>query len=274
MRSDSDVTSVRPLDVCRFTLLLVAVLVMLTPSPTAAQPVDSLLAKGKTLLDRGTTTGDAGTLQQARSLFQRATASDTLRALGHYYLALADYRLIDVSEEDQKEAYMDDAAQHLEAALELRKGWTEANALLSLVYGRKAGQGMFSGMRYGPQANSHLDAATEAAPDNPRVLLADGISLLNTPSMWGGDDALGLKRLQEAVRQFEHATRVSEPTSVASTSHEPTWGHAEAYAWIGIAHAKADRHGEARGAFDKALSIRPEYAWVEKVLMPQIASAE
>jgi tetratricopeptide (TPR) repeat protein len=216
-----------------------------------------------------------GTLQQARSLFERATASDSLAAYSHYYLALADYRLIDVVEEGEKEKYMDDAARYLEAALDRRAGWTEANALLSLVYGRKAGQGMFSGMRYGPQASSHLDAAKDAAPDNPRVLLADGISLLNKPSMWGGDEELGLKRLQEAVRQFEQRARsTSETTSSTSNSLEPTWGHAEAYAWIGIAHAKADRHDEARTAFQNALAERPGYAWVETVLMPQLASAE
>ena len=255
--------------------LLAAVLLTLTAPTTAAQPVDSLLAKGKTLLEKGTTKGDAATLQQARTLFQRATPSDTLTAFSHYYLALADYRLIDVAGEDQKETYLDDAAKHLEAALDHREGWTEAHALLSLVYGRKAGQGMLSGMRYGPQASSHLGEAIEAAPTNPRVLLAGGISLLNKPSMWGGDKEQGLDRLQEAVARFEQGTRsTSETTPSPSKSLEPTWGHAEAYAWIGIAHAKADRHEDARTAFRNALSARPGYAWVEKVLMPQLASAE
>lgn len=246
----------------------------LAPRSASAQPVDSLLARGTTLLDQGTTHGDAAALQQARSLFQRATASDTLTAYSHYYLALADYRLIDVSGEDQRATYMDDAAKHLEKALDLRDEWPEANALFSLVYGRMAGQGMLSGMRYGPKASSSLDAAKEAAPGNPRVLLAEGISLINRPSMWGGDKDLGLKRLQEAVRKFEQATPAPpETTTSTSNSLEPTWGHAEAYAWIGITHAKADRYDEARAALQNALSVRPNYAWVEKVLMPKFASA-
>jgi tetratricopeptide (TPR) repeat protein len=242
----------------------------LAPRAASAQPVDSLLARGTVLLDQGTTHGDAAALQQARSLFQRATASDTLTAYSHYYLALADYRLIDVSGEDQRETYMDDAAKHLEKSLELRSGWAEANALLSLVYGRKAGQGMLSGMRYGPKAGSRLDDAKSADADNPRVLLAEGISLINKPSMWGGDKDLGLERLQQAVRQFDERDAATE----TSTSFEPTWGHAEAYAWIGITHAKAGRHGEARSAFQSALSVRPQYAWVENVLMPELAAAE
>lgn len=245
----------------------------LAPRAASAQPVDSLLARGTVLLDQGTTHGDAAALQQARSFFERATASDTLTAVSHYYLALADYRLVDLSGEDKKETYMDDAAKHLEKALDLRDGWAEANALLALVYGRKAGQGMISGMRYGPKADSRLDAAKKAAPENPRVLLADGISLINKPGMWGGDKDLGLQRLQEAVRQFEQNT-AAETTASALNSLEPTWGHAEAYAWIGITHAKADRYDEARTALETALSVRPGYAWVEKVLMPRYASAE
>lgn len=258
----------------RLAASLVAI-VLLASGSASAQPVDSLLSRGTLLLDKGTTQGDPAALQQARSLFQRATTSDTLTATSHYYLALADYRLIDVSGEDQRETYMDDAAKHLEKALDLRDGWPEANALLALVYGRKAGQGMLSGMRYGPKADNRLDAAKEAAPGNPRVLLAEGISLINKPGMWGGDKDLGLKRLQEAVRQFEQTAPASaETTAPSPNSLEPTWGHAEAYAWIGITHAKANRTGEARTALKNALAVRPNYAWVEKVLMPKYAAAE
>lgn len=251
--------------------LLTLLLLTLAPSATSAQPVDSLLARGTDLLEEGTTHGDPATLQQARSLFQRATASDTLAAFSHYYIGLADYRLIDVSGEDQQETYMDDAAKHLEKALELRARWAEANALLALVYGRKAGQGMLSGMRYGPRADNRLEAAKAADADNPRVLIAEGISLINKPSMWGGDKDLGLKRLQEAIREFEENATASD---TASKSLEPGWGHAEAYAWIGITHASADRFDPARNAFQSALSVRPEYAWVENVLMPKLAAAE
>lgn len=262
-----------PLPVSARTLaasLLALLLFSLAPATAPAQPVDSLLSRGNTLLEQGTTHGDAAALQQARSFFQRATASDTRTALSHYYLALADYRLIDIAAEDEREQYMDDAAKHLETSLDLRSDWAEANALLALVYGRKAGQGMLSGMRYGPKADNRLDAAKAANADNPRVLLAEGISLINKPSMWGGDKDLGLKRLQQAVRQFDKQHAAAE----TATSFEPSWGHAEAYAWIGITHVKAGRHDQARSAFQSALSARPQYAWVENVLMPELAAAE
>jgi tetratricopeptide (TPR) repeat protein len=249
--------------------LLALVLLAFSPAATHAQPVDSLLSRGNDLLEQGTTHGDAAALQKARNLFQRATASDSHTALSHYYLALADYRLIDIVGEDQRETYMDDAAKHLEKSLDLRSGWAEANALLALVYGRKAGQGMLSGMRYGPKADNRLDDAKAADADNPRVLLAEGISLINKPSIWGGDKDLGMERLQQAVRQFE-----KRPADADSASLDPNWGHAEAYAWIGITHAKAGRHSQARSAFQSALSARPQYAWVENVLMPELAAAE
>lgn len=235
--------------------------------PVDAQPVDSLLTQGISQLTDGATRGHAPTVQQARALFERASASDVRPALSHYYTALASYRLIDlVDDEDRSDVYMDDAQTHLEAALDHRSGWAEANALLALVYGRKAAGGMISGMRYGPKANGAMGRAREAAPNNPRVLLAQGISLYNTPSMWGGDTDEAIARLQEAINRFAN-TSPTDPL-------QPNWGHADAYAWLGIAHANDNRPREARTAFENALDIRPGYGWVEHVLMPKLATAE
>ena len=235
--------------------------------PVDAQPVDSLLTQGISQLTDGATRGHAPTVQQARALFERASASDARPALSHYYTALASYRLIDlVDDEDRSDDYMDDAQTHLEAALDHRSGWAEANALLSLVYGRKAAGGMISGMRYGPKASNAIDRAQDAAPNNPRVLLAQGISLYNTPSMWGGDTEEAITRLQEATTRFAN-TSPTDPL-------QPNWGHADAYAWLGIAHANEDRPREARTAFENALDVRPGYGWVEHVLMPKLATAE
>lgn len=249
----------------RLSVFLLATLLWVAPA--AAQPADSLLARGLDLLHRGATQGDAGTVQQARALFERATASDARRALSHYYVGLASYRLIDlVDDEDRSEDYMDDAKEQVERAVEIRSGWAEANILLSGIYGRLASRGMISGMRYGPKANNALERAKEVDPKNPRLLLMEGISLYNTPSTWGGDKEEAVARLQEAIARFE-ATSPDGPL-------QPDWGHADAYAWLGIAHAKADRRDDARTAFENALDVRPGYGWIERVLMPKLASAD
>lgn len=245
---------------------MVLALLLLGGAPSAAQPADSLLTRGLTQLANGVTHGDARTVQQARALFERTTAADTHAALSHYYVGLASYRLIDlVDDEARSEAYMDDAQMHLENALAQRPEWAEAEALLALVYGRKAAGGMISGMRYGIKASRAMDRARESAPNNPRVLLASGISLYNTPSMWGGDTEAAIADLRASAERF------SAPAPGALT---PNWGHADAYAWLGIAYANTDRPAEARTAFERALAVRPEYGWVEHVLLPGLAPAE
>jgi tetratricopeptide (TPR) repeat protein len=232
-----------------------------------AQPADSLLLRGKELLSEGVTAGNGSTVARARSLFERATDAGARAALSRYYLGLASYRLVDlVADEDRGADFMEDAQAQLETVLDLRPEWAEADALLSGIYGRKAERGMLSGMRYGPKANQALTRAKERAPNNPRVLLMEGIGLYNTPSMWGGDKAKAVEHLREAITRFEEASP-DDPL-------QPDWGHADAYAWLGIAHADANRTDAARAAFQNALHVRPGYVWVERVLMPELASAD
>ena len=238
--------------------------------PASAQPVDSLLAQSIEQLERGTTRGDAGLLTGARAAFERATAAESRAALAHYYVGLADYRLIDRAAGDRREHYMDDAQAHLERATELRPDWSEAHALLASVYGRKAAGGMISGIRYGRKAGRAMDRATSLAPSNPRVLLVEAISLYNKPAMFGGDKEKAVERLRDAIQQFE--TDSVTARSEAPGPLAPRWGHAEAYAWLGIAHMQAGRSEAARRAFEAALDVRPNYAWVTKELLPKLAT--
>jgi GH35 family endo-1,4-beta-xylanase len=94
----------------------------------------------------------------------------------------------------------------------------------------------------------------------------DAISLYNKPGMFGGDKEKAVERLQEAIRQFED----ERSTAASGDSLAPHWGHADAYVWLGIAHMKADRPDAARTAFQNALNVRPNYAWVTEVLMPKL----
>ena len=80
--------------------------------------------------------------------------------------------------------------------------------------------------------------------------------------MFGGDK-------EQALEKFKKATRLAEQESV-NDPLKPSWGHAEAYAWIGIAHMNAERYDQARTAFEKALQINPDYGWVRYRLLPRL----
>jgi len=254
----------RTLPVIRAYLLAFAVLLLGT-APVTGQSLDALLTERIKQLDHATTTGRVPELQTARAELERLTKADTLEAFSNYYVGLASYRLAN-RDTDRKESYLDDAEKHLQRALQNRPDWAEAQAVLSAVYGQKAADGMISGMRFGPKADAALEAARASAPQNPRVLLMEGISLYHKPGRWGGDKKKAVQRLKAAIDAFEPAP------ADTTASLEPTWGHAESYAWLGIAHAEADRREAARRAFETALEIRPGYAWVEEVLLPKLAA--
>ncbi|NBB75684.1 MAG: tetratricopeptide repeat protein [Bacteroidetes bacterium] len=251
------------------TVLMLLALLLVASAPLAhAQPADSLMRQGRQLLDRGVTAGDVDAMQQARALFERVASASNDAVWAPYYIGLANYRIatrfLD-RDEDRADALIDDGIDRLDAAIEAQPESAEAHALLSTLYGLKARGGMFSGMRYGPRADGAIERAQQLAPSNPRVLLLHAVSLLNKPSRWGGDRDGAIAALNRAIQQFE-AARPSDDAL------QPRWGHADAYAWVGIAHMKGGDTAQARAAFEQALAVRPGYSWVEAGLLPQLAA--
>lgn len=223
----------------------------------------SLLLRGKTTLDHGVNAGSIDSLRKARALFKHATNGNNHQALAHYYVALADYRVnTQYDSEKEREPLLKDAIDHLKTATNLAPENADAWALLSACYGQRLSLDPLRGMTLGPKADEALAKAKELAPENPRVWIVSGTSDYFTPSMFGGDK-------ERALEQFKKAARLAEKETVEDPL-QPSWGHAEAYAWIGHAHMNAERYDEARASFEKALSINPKYGWVRHVLLPRL----
>lgn len=202
----------------------------------------------------------------ARNHFESFLDKPDLSAQAHYYLGLAGYRLHTLPSEmgkKQKGDYLNDAINHLNKAISIKEGFAEAHALLSGSYGLKASGGMFAGIKYGPKSNKEIDKALQLAPNNPRVLLLDGIGLLFTPSMFGGDTEKAITQFNEAAKEFEKFTPKDETM--------PHWGKVEVYAWLGQAYEKQKQYEQAKQAYEKALKLNPDYGWVKNHLMPKLA---
>ncbi len=229
--------------------------------PTAV----ALLREARTQVESGYFAGDADTLRRARALAERATFDPAHAGRAHYYVALADYRLVALlrgAEGDAWKDVLDDGIAHAEAATEARPDDGEAHALLASLYGWKAGQGMLSGMRYGPKSSNVMEEARRLAPASPRVILLDAIGTFNKPSLFGGDKEAALDGFRRAADRFAAAEAPADPLA-------PRWGHAEAHAWAGLAHLDAERLPAARAAFARALDVAPNFGWVKHVLMPR-----
>jgi tetratricopeptide (TPR) repeat protein len=229
-----------------------------------AQPVDSLIVRGKHLIDDGFDAGTVDKLRQAASLFKRAANGDSHTALAHYYAGFAHKRIVEIAGQDDEELalkHLDTSIDHLEKAVEADDEFAEAHALLASVYGQKLGHKPQLGMVLGPKTSKTMERAKKLAPDNPRVVMMQATSDLFTPKTWGGDPEKAIEGFQRATKLFESHT--------PSGPLQPDWGHSESYAWLGIAHMKQDQYEKARTALTKALEIDPDFNWVKHVLLPE-----
>lgn len=162
----------------------------------------------------------------------------------------------------------DDAAKVLEEAAELFTrsaavlAWPETPALHASVLGQQiALGGAMAGMRLGGRADDLFTRAVRLGPDNPRVLMLRGIAALYKPRMFGGGSDKARTDLQRAVELFPNQ---------APTPGAPRWGHAEAWAWLGQAHAAEKDVAAARTAYARALELQPDYGWVKYELLPAL----
>ena len=232
--------------------------------PTLAQPADSLIVSGKQMLESA---NDLDAMYAARATFERALADTGLSAWGHYYIALADYRIAGLLEGESKDPseHLNAAVEHLKKATEIDPQAAEAYSLLSSVYGWQIGLSPMKSMLLGPKSGKAIQKAKQLAPDNPRVVLSAAISDFNTPEMFGGSKEKSLQGLKRAAELFAQ----EEPTDPI----QPVWGHREAYAWLGIAYQNQGELESARAAFEKALEIDPDFGWVKYWLLPELEKA-
>ena len=235
--------------------------------PTFAQSGDSLIVSGRQMLQAGENANDLDSMYAARATFERALADTGLSAWGHYYIALADYRIAGLLEGESKDPseHLNAAVEHLKKATEIDPQAAEAYSLLSSVYGWQIGLSPTKSMLLGPKSGKAIQKAKQLAPDNPRVVLSAAISDFNTPKMFGGSKEKSLQGLKRAAELFAQ----EEPTDPI----QPVWGHREAYAWLGIAYQNQGELESARAAFEKALEIDPDFGWVKYWLLPGLEKA-
>ena len=240
-----------------FTLILA-----LYTLPSIAQQADSLILEGKALLNEAVNMSDLDGLKRAQNLFQRASNDASMATHANYYLGLAEYRMAAFSEGDAVIQHLDNGIEYLEAMLNKDANSVEGNALLSSLYGWKAGLKPMKAMVLGPRSDKHISVAENIAPENPRVWVVKAISSYSKPKMFGGDKDVALEGFQKALELFEQQD-ITNPLA-------PSWGHLDSYAWMGIIYMEKGQNAEAKSVFEKALAIDPEYGWIKYGLMPQL----
>jgi tetratricopeptide (TPR) repeat protein len=238
-----------------------------TPSgdPAPAPVKKTGLASLTDRIDRAAITGDLGTLTRLRD--------ETLAWLSHtatvarYAAAYADWQYAVQSagpESATRAPALADAVEHLQQVIAADNGFAEAHALLAAVYAMQlAGQPGSQSPDF--RIFTELQQADPFARKNPRVALLLGIvsAVAPPPAGSGLDHAVSLLRL--AIKLFE-----AEPVDAPW----PNWGHAEAHAWLGQVLARRNDVKGARAAYERALVLKPDFIWVNGVLLPALPAAK
>jgi tetratricopeptide (TPR) repeat protein len=216
-------------------------------------------------IDRGNAANDPAVLRKAAADAEQladATGDDRERQLALLGAAFANAHVAFLPDVEDAEtaAVLKKSEKLLRAAIAADRGYAEAYALLGSVLGSMIRAGG-SPMELGPAAQEALDQAMRIAPQNPRVLLLDGVNTLHVPAQYGGGPDQAEALLRRSLAAFDR-----EPPN----RPWPNWGRFDAHVWLGqILAGRGDKTG-ARAEYDAALRIVPESGWVKYKLLPML----
>lgn len=245
------------------TKILNSLLFSLIVSAAAAADTASLV-EAETKIESASLHVDAGLLALQVEMIEKELAAAPADPALNYFRAMAHYAegCLARAQKNPKNAgtQFEEAVKNLE---QIKSGpfETEAMAFRGYLLNQLIGvKGSASAMTLGPKSGNLLGQAAGRAPANPRVMFFQGVSLVTTPEMFGGDIAAGTKLLERAEAAFGKQAK-------DAAVH---WGQAEALAWLGIAKKKSGDLDGARKAWERALAVEPEYGWVKYVLLPSL----
>lgn len=228
--------------------------------------IEALILQGKENIQKAVDAWDLQQMLGSRAFFERLLSDPSYPWLVHYYIGFIDLQIAHYSlskdNKDEAKKFIDDGIAHLEQAVGVKDDFAEGYALLSSLLGNKIGLKPILGMSLGMRSGGMMSKAFELAPENPRVSLIAGQSAYHTPKMFGGGADKALQHIQKAVACFQ--------TFKPERPIDPTWGHDEAHAYLGMIQMDQGSLDEAKLNLEKALEINPNYGWVKFDLMKKL----
>lgn len=223
---------------------------------TAQQWADS----AQQVIAAATLGGDADGVLAARALIDRALTRFPDDPWLLHYRGFALYREATVRQGRERQEvlqYLEEAETTLaKSAAKLKL--PETYALLGSVIGMQIGSNPIKGMTHGPRSDGAMEKALELGPNNPRVWLLNGIGAMFRPKLFGGGNERAEQHLRKAIALFDE-DRPAPPA--------PRWGKEEAWLWLGQMLEDEKRWDEAKRAYETALAIAPDNAWIREELL-------
>lgn len=155
----------------------------------------------------------------ASNNFERIAQKEAKEWLPAYYVAFCQTMAFNMSQDASRyELFAKRAEEFVNKADALQPDNSEVYVLKCMVSGLFIRLNpMVNGQKFGPLAGLQLEKAKTLNPENPRVYLQEGATLLFTPPQWGGDKVKAKATLETAKAKFA----VFKPES----SIHPNWGN-------------------------------------------------
>jgi tetratricopeptide (TPR) repeat protein len=220
----------------------------------AADVPDTQWLDVESRIQYGYYTEDVRALEQVVDSLESDTSGAVLR---QYYLGLARLRLAQLEESRRADRARDAAERcvsNLDAAVKSAPDPAEALALQAACYRELAKLKPVSSPYFSLRGGNALHRALALAPKNPRVLLLDAL-----------EDYELHRAGKTVIAEFERAITAFERER-ASVERPPSWGAAEAYAFLGRSLLEQGDAIAARGALEHALLLVPDFAYAHRLM--------
>jgi len=208
----------------------------------------------RTEVAKASLSSDPAKLAAVRALADRVASAFPGDGLILHYQAFVMYRqAIAMGNGPESGALLERAQDIFQRSLSSHP-LAETHALISAIDGQLIARDPSRAMMLGIAAGQSNAAALTMGPNNPRVWLVRGQGSIFTPAEYGGGLKAAQEQLAKAVQLFEKD---------APKPGEPTWGKAEAYAWLGQVYQQLGDKVKAAEAYKTALSIAPDYGFAK-----------
>ncbi|MEP6493986.1 MAG: tetratricopeptide repeat protein [bacterium] len=208
-----------------------------------------------TEIEKAQMAGDDAKLAAAVALANRVATAFPTDGLILHYQGYAIYRqgLLQMGRGGDASALFEQARGILERSLKARP-LPETHGLLSSIDGQLIAKSPNRAMELGMASQASQSAALSIGPKSPRVWLLRGQGAIFTPPEYGGGLSVAEGQLKHAIELF---------ASDAPKPGEPSWGKAEAYAWLGQVYEKQGDKAKAASFYKQAIDIAPNYGYAK-----------
>jgi len=215
---------------------------------------------------------DGARLAAVRTRLDSLSATVPGAAAGHYWVAVADWRLAELALAQDTLAAARRAAQgvaRLDRALKLAPDSVEALALrggLETVEALAAKRA-HDRTEIEQVARADIDRALTLAPRNPRAWLFEALATLRRR---GADSTPAGPRASFGTFSKAQEMFAAAPPPAPGA---PDWGWDDAYLWAGIAAMEVRNFQFAHLMYSRALEMNPRNSWVRHQLLPAAADS-